>query len=1122
MMVIFVSQCEKNALNKTRRVLDSFSDRIGSKTWQTIITNEGLSAVKKLLAKTATKNTAVSCHWIRGRNRSELVWIVGNRQKFNRQGIMPVNITQQNVNLSKEQDNWIFLPLIQSITAISALLHDWGKASLKFQQKLQPEAKGQRIDPLRHEWMSVLLFRALIRNDSDLDWLDKLIDGKINQQQLQQWLQQWLQQSNPKKPLADLSDLASMIVWLIVTHHKLPILSKSKAEGWQDELAPTLQKILNYISDSWGYRNSPQEEEKQRKLFEKDLEKCFQFPNGLLAESEPWLKQLKKWATRLKNCLNSGLLEQVFTDGSWRVILYYSRLSLMLGDHNYSAQQADANWQGQSNLYANSDRKSKQLKQKLDEHLVGVAKYALRVAYLLPSFESQLPKALDLRKLKQKSPVAYQWQDKAVNKLKQWRVQLSETTVNNQGFFAVNMASTGCGKTFANAKIMRILSEDGESLRYVLALGLRTLTLQTGDEYRERIFQGGDSNDLAVLIGSQAVVDLHQINQQQKKVYQQQLLENYERAGSESLESLLDDDVMYDCAIPETPFSTVLTDQRSRKFLYAPILVCTIDHLMAATETKRGGRYILPSLRLMSSDLVIDEIDDFDGNDLIAIGRLIHLVAMLGRKVMISSATIPPDLAEGYFHAYWQGWQLFASSRGIRQRVHCAWVDEFATHVETVVDNQAKQAVENYQALHQKFIQKRIKSLKKQAIKRQAKIITCVDSSVPAKDSDDLTIEQRYFADIQHAIINKHQDHANKDFYTNTMVSFGVVRVANIDPCIQLTEYLLNAEWDSNVDVRIMAYHSQQILLMRSKQEQHLDEVLTRKDPQAVFNHPVIRQHIKQSQAKQLIFILVATPVEEIGRDHDFDWAVVEPSSYRSIIQLAGRVLRHRKIEPKTANVALMQYNLKGVKGLNQTKRQVVFCQPGYENRSTLLDSHDLKELLPPKIFINGINAIPRIQKPKTLQQNRYLADLEHYRIHELLTEYEQKGPESLQGWLVQHWWLTALPQVLSPFRCSQAQLRLYRVWDDNKERWRFAEKDTLGQIQFVDYKITNKSPLTSLASQRLWLVRDYAELVIELADRLDMSEQKVTLKYGEISLPMYNDNSSFYYSEQLGMGRRP
>ncbi len=48
MMVTFVSQCEKNALKKTRRVLDAFANRIGDNVWQTLITQDGLNAVKKL------------------------------------------------------------------------------------------------------------------------------------------------------------------------------------------------------------------------------------------------------------------------------------------------------------------------------------------------------------------------------------------------------------------------------------------------------------------------------------------------------------------------------------------------------------------------------------------------------------------------------------------------------------------------------------------------------------------------------------------------------------------------------------------------------------------------------------------------------------------------------------------------------------------------------------------------------------------------------------------------------------------------------------------------------------------------------------------------------------------
>ena len=49
MMVTFISQCEKKALKKTRRVLDAFANRIGDNTWQTVITQEGLNTVKKML-----------------------------------------------------------------------------------------------------------------------------------------------------------------------------------------------------------------------------------------------------------------------------------------------------------------------------------------------------------------------------------------------------------------------------------------------------------------------------------------------------------------------------------------------------------------------------------------------------------------------------------------------------------------------------------------------------------------------------------------------------------------------------------------------------------------------------------------------------------------------------------------------------------------------------------------------------------------------------------------------------------------------------------------------------------------------------------------------------------------
>ena len=64
---------------------------------------------------------------------------------------------------------------------------------------------------------------------------------------------------------------------------------------------------------------------------------------------------------------------------------------------------------------------------------------------------------------------------------------------------------------------------------------------------------------------------------------------------------------------------------------------------------------MLPFMRLLSSDLVIDEIDDYDIQDLTAILPLAYFVGMCGRNFTISSATITPDLAEAMNTAYQKG-----------------------------------------------------------------------------------------------------------------------------------------------------------------------------------------------------------------------------------------------------------------------------------------------------------------------------------------------------------------------------------------------------------------------------------------------------------------------------------
>ena len=175
MNILLVSQCNKNALKETRRILDQFAERIGERTWQTPITRAGLDTLRQMLRRTARKNTAVACHLIRGRDHSELLWIVGDAKRFNQQGAIPTNTSSRDVLRREDENDWRTGEDIRLLAALTALLHDLGKSMVAFQLLLLRELEGKNL--YRHEWVSLRLFLSFVGDSNDATWLSKLANG---------------------------------------------------------------------------------------------------------------------------------------------------------------------------------------------------------------------------------------------------------------------------------------------------------------------------------------------------------------------------------------------------------------------------------------------------------------------------------------------------------------------------------------------------------------------------------------------------------------------------------------------------------------------------------------------------------------------------------------------------------------------------------------------------------------------------------------------------------------------------------------------------------------------------------------------------------------------------------
>lgn len=1186
MNILLISQCSKRALTESRRILDQFAERRGDRTWQTSMTQAGLNTLRKLLRKTARKNTAVACHWIRGLDHSELLWIVGDARQFNEQGAVPTNTTRSDVLRVEDENTWHSLKIIQQLSALAALMHDLGKASDAFQDRLQGELTEKNL--YRHEWVSVRLFQAFVTScgglADDRVWLQQLADA-ADAQDIASWAQQWTSPALQRdgldgspdvsmNPLTVLPPLARALAWLILSHHRLPAVpetaSSQEAKVWHGKVQTGLNvgdlaDVLGRIDANW---NEPYTSALRREQAKARVRRYWQFSQPLPVVASAWRKRAARMASGLLKTLPGqipGSSACQMTDAPCDTyVMHLARLSLMLGDHYYSSLGIDTHGKAvverqaflsaKNSLYANTTRHGGEnvLNQTLDEHLLGVEQAASRVVHALPGLTRQLAHLRNHKRLKMRSSnPRFRWQDKAVD----CAAGLAGRSAL-QGAFIINMASTGCGKTLGNARIMNALANSQQGMRCAFAIGLRTLTLQTGRSFQQDL--GLAEEELAILVGGTASRQLFE--------YYETVAEN---TGSASSRALLDETthVVFEGNDQHPVLQYLGRDAGARKLLAAPLLVCTVDHLMPATESLRGGSQIAPMLRLMTGDLVLDEPDDFDLADLPALTRLVHWAGLLGTRLLLSSATLPPALVQGLFMAYLEGRKRYQRNRGERPdespSIPCLWVDEFSQQHVECTDAAA------FEAQHLQFVGKRAAELSMQTAKHARRRMQV--SPLP-KGLGQLASQERREAfahTLLQAALSLHRHHHSVDPKHRggheKRISFGLIRMANIAPLFDVALALFRQPVPAGVHIHLCVYHSQFPLFMRSAIEHRLDGTLDRRDENAVFDLPDIRRAIDTHEESDQLFIVLGSPVTEVGRDHDYDWAVVEPSSMRSLIQLAGRVLRHRPNKLiAQPNLLVCQTNLEHYEG----RDGVAYCKPGFESRALVLQTHHLADLLKPWLdeqWQMAVDARLRIQpRPQhEWQPDRNLVDLEHQRLAEQMlpnggavgagvaapvrrnrlarqitavpagsasasvAKTAQLNASSF--WLANNVCLTAAMQQAQPFRLEtqpeeelvflptedEDDYRLYRIVEGPRKWERGYDEWELLNTRIAQEAVTH-------AQISCWGDADMMAAMRAQAEEMDMPLRTFAEKFATVTLRINEgNNQGWYWHPWLGFARK-
>jgi CRISPR-associated endonuclease/helicase Cas3 len=799
----------------------------------------------------------------------------------------------QHANLSHQA-----LTTARWLAGFCGLFHDVGKLTRHFQGKLAKTIPER--DTISHEWISTWILAHMLRQNA-LDWngflaaWDDWEHGPNGIDALARNAHSW-------RPFDTLDSFQSTALMVVATHHRLFSVDNRRGEGFK-AITPPDASVLSPARNHVG-------------VFPWTMEKTVWY------RPEKW-DHSKAETARWQVLMQQGrvLLDMAESQPEianpvpyWHKVGLITRAALVLADHHVSGREFVREPQASSyksiRAYANSLGKGK-WNQPLTWHLEQVGGSAATYVDFfgpqpLPSLSKERREAIHGNGAP--ACARFAWQDRASEFIRQTRLAHAGASA----FLIFNVASTGAGKTRANVRVLEACRTPDDPLRVTAGFNLKTLTLQTASAYRNEL--GLTQDDCACVIGDPLARALH-LHQEQDED-DGPALDTFNSSGCDS-DAFLN-------SLPDWVRALDKPDagHANATLVAAPVLVATMDYLVAAGDPTQQAHHTQALLRIAHSDLLIDEADSYDPNGLVAVLRVVQMAGMFDRNVVVSTATLSPVLAEQIERAWQSGIAMHAAESTDALKTHTVLVSNLGSAIGSQLLHEPDSG------LFGQWYRQGMGDLYRLATglptHRLCKIV-----NAPKRPA--------YLAkQIAKVCLTAHASHAWSAQVRDqsVQVSIGLVRFANVDPLQKKAAQLTQQKWPENTVVKICTYHARDIAMRRYLKEQALDQLLKRHNDPDMAQHPLIAKELVQlpEHTQHLILIVLASPVEEIGRDHDFDWAVIEPSSMHAIIQLVGRVNRHRLVPVFKPNVFVLEKNIKQLENEHKPgSSSPCFVRPGLQ-----------------------------------------------------------------------------------------------------------------------------------------------------------------------------------------------